>query len=168
MVTLCTYWKPVEAALAKSILDNYDIFCALAHENANLYGGGPLAMPIRLLVDEDQTGRAICFLHGNVEAAAEIELRTRIAASGPEVDSSREIANANPWELLVIAFYYFLPGICALQTKYPTVIAENQLKTRREIAAVTVFHFLGWLGLVFAIALVAIYFYLSRSERSKS
>jgi tetratricopeptide (TPR) repeat protein len=58
MVTLRTYSNAAEAAMAKSLLDNHDIFCRLADENVNLYGGGPLAMPIRLLVAEDQAGEA--------------------------------------------------------------------------------------------------------------
>jgi tetratricopeptide (TPR) repeat protein len=54
MVTLRTYSNPAEAAMAKSLLDDHKIFCSLADENVNLYGGGPLAMPIRLLVAEEQ------------------------------------------------------------------------------------------------------------------
>ena len=53
VVTIRTYSNQAEAAIAKSLLDNHDIFCRLADENVNLYGGGPLAMPIRLLVAED-------------------------------------------------------------------------------------------------------------------
>jgi tetratricopeptide (TPR) repeat protein len=62
VVTIRTYSNPVEAAIAKSLLDNHDIFCRLADENANLYGGGPLAMPIRLLVAEDQAQEAMRIL----------------------------------------------------------------------------------------------------------
>lgn|ERR1043166_214713 len=58
MVTIRTYTNGAEAAMAKSLLDSHDIFCRLADENANLYGGGPLAMPIRLLVAEDQAEEA--------------------------------------------------------------------------------------------------------------
>lgn len=58
MVTLRTYSNPAEAALAKSLLDDHKIFCSLADENVNLYGGGPLAMPIRLLVADDQAEEA--------------------------------------------------------------------------------------------------------------
>ena len=58
MVTLRTYSNPAEAAMAKSLLDDHKIFCSLADENMNLYGGGPLAMPIRLMVDEDQAEEA--------------------------------------------------------------------------------------------------------------
>jgi hypothetical protein len=44
--------------MAKSLLDDQKIVCSLADENSNLYGGGPLAMPIRLLVAEEQVEQA--------------------------------------------------------------------------------------------------------------
>lgn len=47
-----------EASLAKSLLDDHKIFCTLADENVNLYGGGPLAMPVRLLVTEEHAHEA--------------------------------------------------------------------------------------------------------------
>src|ERR1041385_187760 len=59
VVTIRTYSNPAEAAMEKSLLDSHDIFCRLADENVNLYGGGPLAMPIRLLVAEDQAQEAL-------------------------------------------------------------------------------------------------------------
>ena len=62
MVTLRTYANATEAGLAKSILDEHNIFCSLADENANLYGGAPLAMPVRLLVDEGQADEALRIL----------------------------------------------------------------------------------------------------------
>jgi hypothetical protein len=58
MVTLRTYSNPAEAAMAKSLLDDQKIVCSLADENSNLYGGSPLAMPIRLLVAEEQVEQA--------------------------------------------------------------------------------------------------------------
>jgi tetratricopeptide (TPR) repeat protein len=59
VVTIRTYSNPAEAAMAKSLLDSRDIFCRLADENVHLYGGGPLAMPIRLVVAEDQAQEAM-------------------------------------------------------------------------------------------------------------
>jgi len=79
MVTLRTYSNPAEAAIAKSVLDDHKILCSLADENVNLYGGGPLAMPIRLLVAEDQA-----------EEAARI-LKTK----GPELPEDFDPGTAN-------------------------------------------------------------------------
>ena len=58
MVTLCSFSNPIEAGLAKSRLDDRQIFCSLADENVDQLGGAPLAMPVRLLVAEDQVEEA--------------------------------------------------------------------------------------------------------------
>src|SRR5438046_10621583 len=58
MVTLRAYANSVDAGIAKSILDEHGIFCTLADENANVYGGAPFAMPVRLLVNEEQADEA--------------------------------------------------------------------------------------------------------------
>ena len=58
MVTLRAFNTPAEAALAKSLLDDHGIVCSLADENSWLYGGAPMAMPVRLLVAEDQAEEA--------------------------------------------------------------------------------------------------------------
>ncbi len=43
MVTVRTYWSLAAAALAKSVLDNYEIDCTLLDENASRYNtGGPV------------------------------------------------------------------------------------------------------------------------------
>jgi tetratricopeptide (TPR) repeat protein len=54
MVTLRTFGNAAEAALAKSVLDDHGISSSLADEASHLYGGAPTAMPVRLLVREDQ------------------------------------------------------------------------------------------------------------------
>ena len=58
MITLRTYSSSAEAAMAKSLLDDHQIVCSLADENSYLYGGAPFAMPVRLLVAEDQAEEA--------------------------------------------------------------------------------------------------------------
>ena len=58
MVTLRTFANPTEAAMAKSLLDSHNIFCRLIDEDVNRYGGAPFAMPIRLVVAEDETEEA--------------------------------------------------------------------------------------------------------------
>jgi hypothetical protein len=76
---------------------------------------------------------------------------------------NREGSDGNPWELLVVAFLFLVPGLCVLQTKYPVVVTISS-RIRREIAAVTIIHFLGWLGIGFAAVLVATYFRVLRSS----
>src|SRR5689334_10407578 len=58
MVTLRTYADPVAAGFAKSTLEANGIVCSLADEGANAWGGAPLAMPIRLLVNDEQADDA--------------------------------------------------------------------------------------------------------------
>jgi hypothetical protein len=156
MIAIRTYWNPAEAALGKSLLDNYDVGCVLFHENANLYGRAPMAMPIRLVVQEDQADWAVCILNGNFEAAAALEqISTEMPAEGDE-SSSPGLREGRPWELLIIAFYFFLPAICFLQTKYPTRLSHTRA-VRGEIAAVAVAHFLGWIAITFALVLFVLF-----------
>lgn len=73
MVPIRTYWNSVEAVLEKSPLENYDVSCVLLYENANLYRRAPLAMPIRLVVEDDQADWARYILTGDFEAAAKVD-----------------------------------------------------------------------------------------------
>src|SRR5438128_5218301 len=160
MVTVRTYWNPRTAALAKSLLDNYEIPCALLHENANLFY--PFAMPVRLLVEDDQADQAIQILNGNLERAAEIETSKAANEISVASETAREIANRNPWELLVLAFYLLVPAICVLRTKFPTLAAGS--RARYFIARATVTQFLSWVAVLFAAVLVVSYFRVRRSS----
>src|SRR5947207_3147187 len=62
MITLRAFGNAAEAAMAKSVLDDHGISCSLADEAAHLYGGAPTAMPVRLLVREDQAKEALRIL----------------------------------------------------------------------------------------------------------
>src|SRR5207244_13135025 len=73
MVTVRAYWSPVEAGLAKSLLDDYEISCALVDEDTNRYSGAPFAVPTRLLVLKDQADQAIRILNGDLEGAAKLQ-----------------------------------------------------------------------------------------------
>src|ERR1700719_2673716 len=126
MVTIHSYANPADAALAKSLLDNYEIPCALLHENANLYTrGAQLVVPIRLIVDEALADRAIHILDADFDGAAEIELADRAVATPTGDMTSSEIVNRNPWELLVLAFYLLVPAVAVLQTRVPTYVVRN-------------------------------------------
>jgi hypothetical protein len=122
MIAIRTHWNPAEAALEKTLLDNYEIPCALLYENANLYGRAPLAMPIRLVVRDDHADWAMCILNGDFEAAAKLEqIPAGMSPEGSE-SSLPGLPQARPWELLVIAFYFFLPAICFFADRLPSQI----------------------------------------------
>jgi hypothetical protein len=160
MVTVRTYSNPTTAGLAKSLLDNYEIPCALLHENANLLY--PFAMPSRLLVDDDQADRAIEVLNGNMERAAAIESSEDADETSIDLEIPTEVANQNPWELLALAFYLLLPAICVLRTKFPTLATGS--RARYFIARATVTQFLSWLAVLFAAVLIVLYFLVRRSS----
>jgi Putative prokaryotic signal transducing protein len=163
MVTLRTYWSPAQAALAKSLLDNYEIPCALLDENAGLYNrGAQFAVPIRLVVDEEKAALAICILNADFEKAAEIEATEGATEIGPDETPPSEVPDRNPWELLMLAFYLAVPAICLICTKFPTDVTGRW--ERYYIARVTVTRFLSWLAVVLAGVLIAFYFRLRRSS----
>jgi tetratricopeptide (TPR) repeat protein len=109
MVTLRTYSNPAEAAMAKSLLDDHKILCSLADENVNLYGGGPLAMPIRLLVADEQAEEASRILETKgLELPEDFDSGTAAEAPNAKEDINQQILSEvrglhhiNQWILLV-------------------------------------------------------------------
>jgi len=109
MVTIRAYSNSAEAAMAKSLLDSHDIFCRLADENVNLYGGGPLAMPIRLLVAEDQAEQAARILEtkgpelpADFDPGTPIEIETRKADANEKILSElRGLQHGNQWLIVI-------------------------------------------------------------------
>lgn len=167
MVTVRTYWNPIDAAFEKSLLDNYEIRCALLHENSNLYSrGAQFAVPVQLVVDEDDALRAHHILKGDFEKAAEIEPSEHPQDSSDAVDRTRDAINRNPWELLALAFYLLLPAICLVSTKVPADLTGPW--ARHFMARAIVTQFLSWLAIIFAGVLIAIYFQVRHSARSRS
>ena len=161
MVTMRTDWNRNKATLVKSLLENYEVRCVLLHEYANLLY--PFAMPIQLLVMDDQVDRAIAILTGDFDRAADIETREAADETSAGSISHKEVADRNPWKLLMLAFYVLLPAVCVLQTKYPVFVSFTW-RVRREIAAVNVLHFIGWLEVTVAVVLIAAYVHLWRSS----
>ena len=141
MVTLRLYLNFAQAALAKSILDDYEIFCALFDENMHLYRA-PFAIPIRLMVDERQAAFAFYVLQGDLDKAAEAEAR----AGEMELV---EFPSRNPWEILVVAFYYLLPGLCYVGIE-GVVFRPHGLPSPYGTVSVSVAHFFGWITVGFA------------------
>jgi tetratricopeptide (TPR) repeat protein len=118
MITLRTYANPAEAALAKSLLDDHKILCSLADENVNLYGGGPLAMPIRLLVAEEQAEEAARILETKgPELSEDFDPGPAIVAQEKEGDTNQQILSevrrlhhANQW-ILLVTFAVFVMAV---------------------------------------------------------
>jgi tetratricopeptide (TPR) repeat protein len=91
VITLRTYPNATEAGLAKSILDGHNIFCSLADENANLYGGAPLAMPVRLLVNEEQADEALRILKTAAQEMKDAEASNQFAEQTSMSESVADI-----------------------------------------------------------------------------
>lgn len=164
MVTIRSFWTPAEAALAKSVLDNYEIRSALLNENSNLYvEGGQVAVPTRLVVDEADATRAALILNGDFDKAADLEL----AEDAGEIESGElpapEVAERNPWELLVLAFYFLLPAVCFLFVRFPKNVSDAW--ARYYAPRATVIEFLGWLGVTSSVLLVGLYLLIRYSSR---
>jgi hypothetical protein len=159
MVTLRAFFTQAEAALAKSVLDDHNITSSLADENAYLYGGAPLAMPVRLLVAEDQVEEASRILDEGGRDRADIQ-------SPVEHEPCPEpAANSNPWELLAIGLLVALPGVVLMLQKHELVmVAPGRQISRRTITIIssTDAHLIGAIVMVVALSLVALFFYLRR------
>lgn len=161
MVTLRTYLNPAEAALAKSLLDEHKVFCSLADESVNLYGGGPMAMPIRLLVADEQAEEAGRILAGEAEPSFPDDLDSSLNASevAAETEQLPDIfPSHNPWELLVMAALFLLPGIYLLLHKYPLSMVPER-RFRGAVLATSVTHGVGWFAVLMALSLTLLYFY---------
>ena len=165
MVTLRAFSTPAQAALAKSLLDDHGIVSSLADENSYLYGGAYLAMPVRLIVAEEQFEEAARILNDppdglHVEPAVEKEIAQARTLLRDEDDPS---AN-NPWQLLALAGLVAIPGVMLLAQKYDLVLEAYRWPTRRGTTIIlpTAAHILGLVIIAIACWLVFLYFYVRR------
>src|SRR5437870_13456627 len=106
MVTLRTYLNPTQAALDKTLLDSSEIFCYIADQNANLYGGGPFAMPVRLLVPEEQAEEADRILKNSDQLSPE-EHASIFLTDPAKKERRAERANNNPRVIIARASLFF-------------------------------------------------------------
>jgi SAM-dependent methyltransferase len=160
MVTLRAFSNQMEAALAKSVLDDHNIASALADEGAYLYGGAPLAMPVRLLVAEEHLEEANRILDSGGQDRADVELAAACETAAPP------LANQNPWELLAVALLLALPGFVLLfQTKGIVLVAPYRRITRGAITLIPAANvqLIGAFVVAAALFLVGVYFYLRRN-----
>ncbi len=166
MVTLRAFSTPAEAALVKSLLDDHGIVSSLADENSYLYGGAQLAMPVRLMVAEEQLEEAARILSDppdglNVAPAVEKE----IAQATSQLRDEDEPTGNNPWQLLALAVLLAIPGVMLLAQKYNLLLVANSLPGRRSTMTIitpTNAHVLGLVVIALSCFLVFLYFYVRR------
>jgi hypothetical protein len=179
MVTLRAYSNPTEAALAKSVLDDHNIFCSLADENAYLYGGAPFAMPVRLLVADEQAEEADHILKkadgdfADFVPTPDSEIQETIEKinqkrlhRGDQQLSPQLAAKNNPWEILAIASLLLLPGLVLLLQKHELILFGSVRGVGRD--SITVFspttaHLFGGLVIAVVVLLTALFFYIRRA-----
>jgi hypothetical protein len=178
MVTLRAYSNPARAALAKSLLDDHNILCTLADENAQLYGGAPFAMPVRILVADEQAEEADHVLKNADGHFADFDpipdrgVQETIETSQerlPEREqqlSQQSPAENNPWEILAIASLLVLPGLGLLLQKHELILVASERRISRT--SLTVFspataHVFGALVIAAALLLTILFFYTRRA-----
>jgi hypothetical protein len=178
MVTLRAYSNPARAALAKSLLDDHNILCTLADENAQLYGGAPFAMPVRILVADEQAEEADHVLKNVDGHFADFDpipdrgVQETIETSHerlPEREqqlSQQSPAENNPWEILAIASLLVLPGLGLLLQKHELILVASERRISRT--SFTVFspgtaHVFGALVIAAALLLTILFFYTRRA-----
>lgn len=164
MVTLRAFSSPAEAALAKSLLDDHGIVSSLADENSWLYGGAPFAMPVRLLVAEQQLEEAARILKDPPDGLqVEPSVEKEIAQAASRLKHKEKHAD-NPWQLLALAALVAVPGVMLLLQKYNLLLVAYNRPTRRGTTIIppTDAHILGLLILAIACFLVFLYVYVRR------
>jgi Putative prokaryotic signal transducing protein len=157
VVTLRTYLNPTQALLDKTLPDSCEILCAIADQNANFYGGGPFAMPVRLLVAEEQAEEADRILKNSDRLLPE-EQASYFPTAPAKEQREGERANNNPWEILAIGSLFFFPGVFLLLQTRPAWIRRGA-----TMVPVSVLHGAGWLAIAVGLSFTVLYFYTRRS-----
>src|SRR5207253_8544731 len=120
----------VEAAMAKSVLDDHGISSSLADEAAHLYGGAPGAIPVRLLVRDDQAEEALRILDAPGPALPEnfdVMTDAETVDEKPAPDVATELRNLQRTvrRLVVIStvlFFLLWCFVAYLLTERPTYV----------------------------------------------
>jgi tetratricopeptide (TPR) repeat protein len=136
MITLRSYPNPIEAGMAKSMLEAHNISCTLADENANVYGGAPFAMPVRLLVSEDQVDEARRILEDAEKATSrdvverEVPVEETIAGILDELKKLRSKVETNTaLGVLLLAGLALFIFIALKSSSAPTRARQSQTET---------------------------------------
>src|SRR6266404_2691093 len=157
MITLRVFDSAAEAAIAKSVLDDHGISSSLADEASHLYGGAPGAIPVRLLVREDQVDEALRILDApgpglpeDFEPASDEELAEEKPA--PDVAVELRSLQRTVRRLVIVStvlFFLLFCFVAYLLTERPTYVdrlwrnislatRQSDLDRARRIAEVAV------------------------------
>jgi hypothetical protein len=162
MTTLRAYLNMGQALTAKAHLEAEEIPCALADENAHLYGGAPFAMPIRLLVPDSYSENADRVLRDLSNDLA--EGWGEPVATGESSLVAPETSN-NPWEVLVLALVFFAPGLALLLRNEELVLSYGWSRRYNPVLSAHEVHLLGLVPITVAILVVIFYFRLRGAIR---
>jgi tetratricopeptide (TPR) repeat protein len=144
MITLRAFDSAAEAGMAKSVLDDHGIACELADEAAHLWSGAPGAIPVRLLVQEDQAKEALRILNTpGVALPEDLELVQNmegqpIAPAAPEVPNELQQLQRTVRRLIVVSTVLFFLLWCFVaylltdRPSYPGRLWSNMTAALRQ------------------------------------
>jgi tetratricopeptide (TPR) repeat protein len=157
MITLRVFDSAAEAAIAKSVLDDHGISSSLADEAAHIWAGAPGAIPVRLLVREDQAEEALRILDAPGQALPEnfdVMTDAEPVREEPAPDVAVELKNLQRTvrRLVVVSTVLFFALFCFvayLLTERPNYVErlwrnisvatrQSDLERARRIAEVAV------------------------------
>lgn len=75
----------------------------------------------------------------------------------------------DPWEILIIALFYFIPGVAMLFKRQPFIFPSfGSRVVVIKIWSPIEIHIFGWLAVTVSILLIAVYFYIKWSLTRES
>ena len=179
MITLRRYLNLIEAGLAKTFLDDHNIFCSLLDQNSHLYTGAYPAIPVRLIVIErhfERAARVLAYadkllalseeIVASRDEAQAIELDEEPVAEKGERGFEESLESNNPWEILAIAYLFLVPGLGFLLEERPLILLTRKIRWDNRNAFLILspleLHFAGALLIAATLLLTFLYFYMRR------
>jgi hypothetical protein len=174
MLIVRRYMNLMDAGLAKTLLDDYEVFCALFDENAHCLGLY-IAVPVRLVVANAQFARAsrilayaetLSSVNGEVvnqQLLSAFDDETLLEDQEEAVDES--LADNNPWEILAITYLFLVPGLgFLLETRQLMLLIWRSRWGKNRFLVLSPFelHLVGVLLIGVAVSLTVLYFYVRR------